>query len=66
MARLAMYLTGCALPDCDVMIRPGDPIVMTDDGAIHDGCPVARDPLAAAHPVCTTCWLTHPEGACDR
>lgn len=29
----------------------------------HVSCP---DPLATEHPVCTTCWLTHPEGACDR
>ena len=31
----------------------------------HAVCP-DDDPLTAAHPACQTCWLTHPEGACDR
>lgn len=30
----------------------------------HVVCPDA--PLEREHPVCQTCWLTHPEGACDR
>ena len=24
------------------------------------------DPLEATNPACQTCWLTHPDGACDR
>lgn len=24
------------------------------------------DPLDSPHPACPSCWLTHPEGTCDR
>lgn len=52
-------------PDCGGWISAGDPIKMGEDGAVHaPSCP--PDPDAPIHPVCTTCWLTHPVGACDR
>lgn len=53
---------------CDERIHEGDPIRMTDDGPIHDDCE-HRNAAPTARPEpkpCTTCWLTHPEGACDR
>lgn len=65
----ARYPGPCAA-DCGTRIHEGDPIRMTDDGAVHDDCTAAEarepDPLRAEHPVCSKCWLTHPEGACDR
>lgn len=58
---------------CDERIHEGDPIRMVDNGdgdrfAAHDDCDTVptTDPLATTNPVCQTCWLTHPEGACDR
>ncbi len=49
---------------CGQTIEPGDDIRMTDDGAIHADCTPRpqTDPLAATHPVCQVCWLTHPRG----
>ena len=41
-------------------IKTQSPIQTTDRPEwIHDQCP---DPTASRHPVCQTCWLTHPEG----
>lgn len=58
---------------CGEPIREGDPIRFDAESAtnfVHDDCGAAEtrapDPLAAEHPVCPKCWLTHPEGACDR
>ncbi len=51
---------------CDERIHEGDPIRMTDDGAVHDDCEAAAPEPVREHPVCPVCWLTHPEGACDR
>lgn len=53
---------------CGEGIRVDDPIRMTDAGAVHDDCDSVptTDPLATIHPVCQTCWLTHPNGECDR
>lgn len=56
--------------ECGGRFQPGDPIRSDADlgpeGAWrHDVCP-DDDPLTPTHPVCTVCWLTHPEGACDR
>ena len=52
--------------DCGQWIDRGDAIRMTDDGAVHADC-AAPAPVERAEPeACTTCWLTHPEGACDR
>jgi hypothetical protein len=58
-----------ACPACDERIREGDLIRFTEGNyTVHDDCDAipSRDPLAAAHPVCQVCWLTHPAGACDR
>lgn len=56
-------------PDCGGTWQPGD-LIRADEhepGTFpqwkHAVCP---DPLDATHPVCPSCWLTHPEGACDR
>lgn len=51
---------------CDERIHEGDPIRMTDDGAMHQDCTTAAPVERPEPPVCPTCWLTHPEGACDR
>ena len=57
---------GPCVADCGERIHVGDPIRMTDDGAVHDDC-AAHQPKPQPEPsVCSTCWLTHPEGACDR
>lgn len=57
-------------PECGEKWQPGDLIRSHVVGHPmptwqHAVCP---DPLATKHPVCQTCWLTHPEieGACDR
>lgn len=61
-------------PACDEPIEVGEVICCADYALPfeqrrrptvwrHVSCP---DPLATEHPVCTTCWLTHPEGTCDR
>lgn len=67
MTLMARYSGTC--PDCGERWQPGD-LIRADahePGTLptwqHAVCP---DPLATEHPVCTTCWLTHPEGACDR
>lgn len=60
--------------ECGGRWQPGDLIRCGGTGAPHtDGtsCWVHAvcsddDPLEHDHPVCQTCWLTHPEGACDR
>ena len=56
-------------PECGERWQPGD-FIRADEpqpGTLpswkHAACP---DPLATTNPVCQTCWLTHPEGACDR
>lgn len=32
----------------------------------HDVCPDVASDFEHHAPVCETCWLSHPEGACDR
>lgn len=32
----------------------------------HAVCPDTPDDLTVRHGICQTCWLDHPEGACDR
>lgn len=51
---------------CEERIHEGDPIRMTDTGAIHDDCTNAAPVEHPEPPVCPACWLTHPEGSCDR
>jgi len=61
-------------PDCGERWHPGDLIRsdhLNDVGLPlwqHAACPTPYDALVV-HPgenVCPTCWLIHPEGACDR
>lgn len=59
--------------ECSDEIFVGEPIRMTDDGAVHADCWSSTAPLRATratppkeNPVCPTCFLTHPIGACDR
>lgn len=58
-------------PNCGERWQPGDLIrsEQPDPGDLpawqHAVCS-DDDPLEATHPVCQTCWLTHPEGECDR
>ena len=64
-------------PDCGERWQPGD--LIRSDGRERDGVPiwmhaVCPDPIidalmARARPgevSCPTCFLIHPEGACDR
>lgn len=45
-------------------------IAVTDDGAICADCDGGVDAPSRHHrpepKPCAVCWLTHPEGACDR
>ena len=70
MTIMARYSGTCV--ECGGRWKPGDLIRSGDwgeDGVtsvwVHAACP-DDDPLEATHPVCQTCWLTHPEGACDH
>lgn len=56
---------GGICPECREPFTPGTDITrdIPDSPWRHATCP---DPLTPSHPVCTTCWLDHPEGACDR
>jgi hypothetical protein len=64
----ARYTGWCA--SCKERIEIDDSIkfVAPDDRrVVHDDCGgtgIATPPIE--HEVCTTCWLTHPPGACDR
>lgn len=54
-------------PECEGSWKPGDLIVRVDENWQHEACPDGPlVDLSAPHEVCTTCWLTHPKGACDR
>ena len=54
-------------PECGERWQPGDLIRAEADGRWkHATCPLAVDDLTPMHTICTTCWLDHPEGACDR
>lgn len=72
----ARYSGTC--PECGGRWQPGDLIRGSDRqftggpspvAWVHAVCP--DDPadattLRPGEQVCTTCWLVHPEGACDR
>ena len=60
----AHYPGRCA-EECHVPIRAGDLICMTDDGPVHAQCADTTPDRPEPEP-CPACWLTHPEGACDR
>lgn len=55
---------GGECPECGEQWQPGDLIRSDIDGWQHAVCP--DTPPARTNPVCQVCWLTHPEGACDR
>lgn len=59
----ARFRSVCA--ECGEWIAIGAYIVMTDAGAVHLECTDDDDPEPPGD-ACTTCWLVHPEGACDR
>ena len=67
MTIMARYPGTC--PECDQRWQPGDLIRagQPEPGDLpewrHASCP---DPLATTNPVCDRCWLTHPDGTCDR
>lgn len=71
MTLMARFSGTC--PDCGERWQPGDLIraeaIPPGESPIwkHATCPDSDlDDLTAQHPVCGVCWLTHPEGACDR
>ena len=54
---------------CGERIHEGDPIRYSAESwsnFIHDDCDDRAPMPERVHPVCDVCWLTHPEGACDR
>jgi hypothetical protein len=62
MAIEAQYRGEC--PICEHWWSIGDRIEAGPDGWQHVTClPFNGKPI---HPVCQTCWLTHPIGECDR
>ena len=63
----ARYYGTC--PECEERWKPDDLIHYGETGWQHVRCPDVPDPLSAARAgevTCTTCWLIHPEGSCDR
>lgn len=60
---LTARFPGTPCTECDELIHVGDEIEGSDPGWRHVACP---DPLADDNPVCADCFLTHPEGKCDR
>lgn len=54
---------------CDERINEDDLIRFDAHSAtnfVHANCSDHEPPEMRENPVCQTCWLTHPEGACDR
>lgn len=52
---------------CDERIYEGDQIRFdADSTVIHGDCTEHEPKPVRENPVCTTCWLAHPVGACDR
>ena len=61
----ARYTTPC--DDCDVLIQPEDHIAFNDSGeVVHALCPRPAGVVRPGEVSCTTCFLIHPIGACDR
>lgn len=60
----ARYSGEC--PECGERWNPGD-FIRADADRVwkHAVCPDDVT-LKTIHPVCQTCWLSHPEGECDR
>ena len=61
-------------PECGERWQPGDLIRSVDRSVEglpiwqHAACPTPYDALVVnpGEKACPTCWLIHPEGACDR
>lgn len=60
-------------PECGERWKPGDLICAGQTPGVaarwqHASCPPPTHALALkpGESVCTTCWLVHPEGECDR
>ena len=72
MALMAHYSGTC--PECGERWQPGDFIRSPESPPPgmpaqwqHASCPVGAASDFEHHaPVCEKCWLSHPEGACDR
>ena len=70
MTLMARYSGTCF--ECGGRWQPGDLIWCDgqDNRGVpiwqHATCPPPVDPLAVEHPACPVCFLTHPEGKCDR
>lgn len=67
MTVMARYSGVC--PDCGERWQPGDLIRAnkTKPGDLPEWRHVVcLDPLETTNKACPVCWLTHPEGACDR
>ena len=60
----ARYPGRCS--ECLERIYEGDHIEMTDRGAVHADCDHAAPPPERTQAACPVCFLTHPEGKCDR
>ncbi len=69
MTIMARYSGTC--PECGERWQPGD-LIRSDGSTEPDGLPIWQHahcpdaPPERENPVCSTCWLTHPIGACDR
>lgn len=51
-------------PDCGAEIFTGDLLTYNPDGqAVHAVC--SSDKTVPLGSLCTTCFLIHPDGACD-
>lgn len=67
MTLMARYSSICS--ECGGRWQPGD-LIRSDGGVLrHAHCPDDYDQMVGLRPgetVCTTCWLVHPDGVCDR
>lgn len=61
---VALYDSECFL--CEREVREGMPIRWVRGGWAHDTCPDPSNEKRPHEITCETCWLVHPEGACDR
>lgn len=64
MAFTARYHGVCAA--CEKHIHEGDQVKYdAENQVVHDDC-YLHTSAPVEYPVCQVCWLTHPEGVCDR
>lgn len=53
--------------ECGARFDEGDRIAIDEAGTICAECDAIDVPIRHVEPTpCPTCWLIHPEGACDR